>query len=269
MSGRTIARPAPRIDFRLAAAVWRRNLTLYRRTWTMNILPNFFEPLLYLAGMGFGLGAYLGEEVGGQQYVAFIAPGLLAAAAMNGAVFETTYNVFIKMNFNRLYDAYLGTPAEVQDIAFGELMWAVTRATIYGVAFLAVAGGLTLAGLPLLTSPWALLLPLVVIAAGALFSAIGLLFTSLVKSIDLFSYFYTLFYTPLFLFSGIFFPVTQFPFGAEIAWFTPLYHIVEMSRALAHGNVSVGLLGHAAWVLVVSSALFVLVPGRFRKQLLR
>lgn len=257
------------ISWTQAVAVWRRNLTVYRRTWTMNILPNFFEPLLYLVGMGVGLGAYLGEEVGGMTYVAFITPGLLASAAMNGAVFETTYNVYVKMHFGRLYDAFLASPAQVQDIALGELLWAVTRAMIYGVAFLAVAGALTAAGLPLLSAPTAWLLPLVALGAGALFASIGLLFTAYVRSIDLFSYFYTLFYTPLFLFSGIFFPVDRFPYGEQVAWFTPLYHVVRVSRALAHGGWDASHTVSVLWVLVATALCFAAIPGRLRRKLVR
>ncbi|MCB9507460.1 MAG: ABC transporter permease [Myxococcales bacterium] len=257
------------IDLEMALAVWRRNLTVYRRTWKMNILPNFFEPVLYLVGMGVGLGSYLGEDVGGTAYVAFIAPGLMAASAMNGATFETTYNIFIKMNFARVYDAFLGTPAQVQDIAFGELLWATTRALLYGLAFLLVTAALTVAGLPILTSPWALGLPLVLALTGVLFAALGELFTSLVKTIDLYSYYYTLFMTPLFLFSGIFYPVDRFPHGAAIAWFTPLYHAVRACRALATGDVGVATAADVTWIAVVAALAFAVVPRRTRAMLIR
>ena len=110
------------VNLRLAWAVWMRNYTVYRRTWLMNILPNFFEPLLYLVGMGIGLGAYVNEGMTGASYIAFIAPGLMASAAMNGATFETTFNTFVKLHFGKLYDAYLGTPAEPEDIVAGEAL---------------------------------------------------------------------------------------------------------------------------------------------------
>ncbi|MFT6398128.1 MAG: lipooligosaccharide transport system permease protein [Bradymonadia bacterium] len=258
------------IDVAMAMAVWRRNLTLYRRTWVMNILPNFFEPLLYLVGMGVGLGAYLGEEVGGMSYLAFIAPGLMAAAAMNGAVFETTYNVFIKMNYQRIYDAYLGTPAQIQDIMFGELLWATTRAAIYGCAFLVVVAALSFgAGMNMITSWWALLIPVAVLGTGMLFAAIGAAFTSMIKVIDLFSYFYTLFLTPLFLFSGIFFPVSRFAYGEQIAFFTPLYHAVRVIRSLAHGTVDASTGISVVWILAVTMLLYAIIPGRMRKTLAR
>lgn len=255
------------MDLRIALSVWWRNATLYRRTWMMNVLPNFFEPVLYLVGMGIGLGAYLEQGMGGTEYLAFIAPGLMAGAAMNGSTFETTYNMFIKLHFNRLYDAYLGTPATLGDIVLGELLWAVTRATIYGGTFLIVLFALTLAGFPILTDGWSLaLLPLIVLI-GALFALIGATFTSLVKTIDLYSYFYTLFLTPLFLFSGIFFPTDRFPYGDTIAWFTPLYHGVRASRGFAQGEVTAEVWISIAWMAVVTMVLFVVVPNLMKKKL--
>lgn len=255
------------VDLRVAAAVWRRNATLYRRTWMMNILPNFFEPLLYLVGMGLGLGGYMSGGLSGEAYVAFIAPGLMAAAAMNGGTFETTYNVFIRLHLQRLYDAYLGTPAMIQDIVFGEILWAVSRATIYGVAFLAVLLAMTAVGYPIVTSPLGVFLPAVVVLTGLCFALIGALFTSLIENIDWYSYFYTLFLTPLFLFSGIFFPTSTFPHGDTIAWFTPLYHAVRAARGLAQGPFDSSTLVSLGWLTALSAVLLVVLPGLMRKKL--
>lgn len=255
------------VDLRVAAAVWRRNATLYRRTWKMNILPNFFEPVLYLVGMGFGLGSYMRSGLDGAAYVAFIAPGLMAAAAMNGGTFETTYNVFIKLHFQRLYDAYLGTPAMIQDIVVGEIMWAVTRATIYGVAFMSVLVAMTAFGTPIITSGFAVLLPLLIVLTGLLFGLIGAFFTSLIKNIDWYSYFYTLFLTPLFLFSGIFFPTDTFPHGDTIAWFTPLYHAVRLARGLAQGPLGIEHLVSVVWLVIGSAVLLAIVPRLMRRRL--
>jgi len=257
------------VDLGMAASVWMRNATVYRHTWVRNILPNFFEPLLFLLGMGMGLGAYLESGLEGRAYVAYIAPGLLASAAMNGAVFEVTYNVFVKMNFARLYDAYLGTPATVADVVFGEILWAVTRSLIYGLAFLAILAALTVAGYPILTSPAALLMPFAIALVGAQFALIGLLFTSAVDQIDLYSYFFTLFVTPLFLFSGVFFPVTRFPHGPEIAWFTPLYHAVRLMRGLAHGPLALDHAISVGWMLGLTLLLLKVVPARFRARMVR
>jgi lipooligosaccharide transport system permease protein len=255
------------IDLRLAFAVWMRNFTLYRHTWVRTILPNFFEPLLYLVGMGIGLGAYLQQGLDGRVYVAFIAPGLLAASAMSGASFEATYNVFIKMNFARLYDAYLGTPAQMQDIVFGELLWAVTRAMLYGLAFLSVLAGLTVFGYPILTSPAALLLPLAIAIIGAQFALVGFLFTSFIKSIDFYSYYFSLWISPLFLFSGIFFPVDRFPAGATIAALTPLFHAVRLSRGLAQGPLGTEHAVSAGYMIAVVMVLLVIVLRRFRRRM--
>lgn len=254
------------IDARLAIAVWWRNVTVYRRTWLKNILPNFFEPLLYLVGMGIGLGYYVGSGIEGEDYLAFIGPGLLASAAMNGAVFETTYNMFVKMYFARLYDAFLCTPAQIKDVAFGELLWAVTRSLIYGFGFLVVLVGLTLAGHPILTSPMAMLLVPASALIGMTFGLIGQLFTASIRNIDLYSYFYTLFVTPLFLFSGIFFPTDRFPWGDELAFLTPLYHGVRLCRGLAVGRFEQAELVSTVWMLVVCAILLAVVPGRLKPR---
>jgi lipooligosaccharide transport system permease protein len=242
----------PRVSPRGALRMWQRDLTLYRRSWKINVLPNFFEPLLYLVAIGLGLGLYIREEIiEGASYVEFIAPGLVAAAAMNGAVFEVTFNVFVKLRFAKLYDAVITTPLEPEDIAVGETAWGVTRSFIYGTAFLLVT-----AVLGYVSSPWALLAPLGIMLVGLAFSLIGIIFTSLVPQIDLFSYFFTLFITPLFLFSGIFFPVDDLPGAVQpIAWFTPLHHGVELLRALCLTGDLISAGGHALWLVAFCALL--------------
>src|SRR5207248_6671065 len=123
---------------------------MYRRTWKWNLLPNFFEPVFYLLSIGIGVGAYI-SEMRGVSYLSFIAPGLVCVAAMNGASFEVTYNIFVRMTFEKSYDAMLTTPVEPQDILAGEVLWAVTRACIYGGSFFIVLALFGLAPLP-----WAL-----------------------------------------------------------------------------------------------------------------
>lgn len=257
------------INLTLATAVWRRNFTAYKRTWLLNILPNFFEPVLFLVGMGIGLGFYVGRGMRGQDYLAFIAPGLMASAAMNGASFESSWNMYIKMNFSRLYDAFLATPARMQDIAFGELMWATTRALIYGGGFLVVLIGFNLAGRPIITS-WGVLLVVPALALiGAMFALMGQWYTTLIKTIDLYSYYWTLFLTPMFLFSGIFFPVTDIPYGGTIAWFTPLFHGVELTRALTAGPLRWENLGNTAYMIAVVAVLMFAVPRRMSLRMVK
>ncbi len=253
-------------DPRLAWAVWQRNFTMYRRTWMLSMLPNFFEPVLYLVGMGIGLGAYLERGMESDDYVAFIGPGLMAAAAMNGASFEASWNMFVKMTFGRLYEAYLCTPCEIEDVQLGELMWGVTRSLIYGAGFMVVLLGMTVFGIPIITSWAALLIPFALALTGLVFSLLGQLFTSRVHVIDLYSWYWTLFLTPLFLFSGIFFPVDRFPYGEDLAWCTPLYHCVRLTRGLAQGSISSELLVSSLWLLVLAGVLFRIVPHLLRKR---
>ena len=123
---------------RHAWSVWRRNATLYRRTWKFNILPNFFEPVFYLTAIGIGVGAYI-SEIGGMRYIEFLTPGLLAVAAMHGASFEVTYNVYVRIHFEKAYDGMLTTPVGPDDILIGEVLWSMTRSLIYGGGFFVVA----------------------------------------------------------------------------------------------------------------------------------
>src|SRR5437764_8934414 len=136
--------PSPR----LAAAIWRRNARVFSKLWKGALLPTFLDPFFYLLALGFGLGTYISHGINGIPYKEFVAPGLIASAAMWSAAFETTYNVYFRMNELRLYDNVLSTPVEVQDLVAGDLAWSATRATLYGTVVLVVV-----AGLGLLSSP--------------------------------------------------------------------------------------------------------------------
>ncbi|TNE43331.1 MAG: ABC transporter permease [Deltaproteobacteria bacterium] len=231
----------PRISWIASWRVWQRNATVYRRTFQYNILPNFFEPIFYLASLGLGLAMHI-KQMEGMPYVPFIASGLLASQAMMGASFEVTYNVFVKMTFAKTYDAILTTPVHIEDIAMGEILWAVTRSLIYAVVFLLVIG---LWGL--VHTPWALLAIPAAMLVGALFAGIGLTFTALVPNIDMYSFYFTLFLTPLFLFSGIFFSLQDMPSWVQtVAWLTPLFHGVELMRALVLRGPNLTTLLHVA-----------------------
>jgi lipooligosaccharide transport system permease protein len=247
-----------------ALAVWRRNLALYRRTWKLNLLPNFFEPLLYLVSVGVGVGAYI-SEMGGTSYVAFLAPGLVAVAAMNGASFEVTYNAFVRLNFEKTYESMLTTPVQPEDLLAGEILWAVTRASIYGGCFFLAVAAVGLAPLP--GSLWALpAIPL----TGLLFAALGIAFALRIRTIDLFSFYFTLFLTPLFLFSDVFFPLEERLSGAwlRVAEALPLLHPVRLVRAAFRGEASWILLWDLAYVVFVSAALLWLAARVTRRRLL-
>ena len=255
--------PSPRGAFR----VWQRNVTIFGKYWKSIMFPNFIEPLLYLAALGLGLGAFIKQGgINGQSYVQFIAPGLLASNAMFAASFESTFNTFVKLKIDRIYDAIISTPVNAEDVVAGEYLWAGTRSALYGTGFLVMLTILGYAfGQPLITSFWALLIPPMLLLIGIMFSVMGTLFTSLIQRIDLYAYYFTLVVTPLFLFSGIFFPVQNFPAPVpQVAWFTPLYHAVNACRALATGPTP-AVLVDVAWILVFTLVL-ALLPIRFMRR---
>jgi lipooligosaccharide transport system permease protein len=254
----TIPLPSPRMAYR----VWRRDMRVFSKLWKGALLPTFLDPVLYLLAMGFGLGTYL-ASVNGIPYKDFIASGLVASAAMWATAFETTFNVYFRMNEYKLYDNVLSTPVEVEDLVAGEVAWACTRALIYGTVFLLIVGAFGL-----IHSPWAVLTPLFVVIGSACFAAIGLSFTTIVGKVDYFTYFYTLFVTPMFLFSGIFYPLNRLPQWTHvIAWFTPLYHLVLITRGLILGPDALSVLGNAAWLVVVTAALFFVPVIYMRRRL--
>ena len=265
------ARPAhrlqpPSIELQSILRVWQRNLWVYRDRWIFSLLPNFFEPVFYLLGLGVGLGFYV--STGGAfegDYLAFIAPGLVASAAMNGASFETTYNMFVKLHFGRLYDAMIATRVSIEDVTLGEVLWSVTRATMYGGIFLLIT---LFFDMPISAR---LLLAVPAIALiGFCFSSIGLAFTSMISIIDVYSYYFTLFLTPSFLFSDIFFPVADRfpPVLVAVAEVTPLYRSVQLLRGLVFGDTSTALLD-VVYLLVLGIVLTAFAVWRMRRRVLR
>jgi len=249
-------RPAPLLGLLPAGsyagrsrALMLRSARASRQTWVA-FVTGFFEPVFYLLAMGQGLGSMVGMLPGPDgtpiTYAAFIAPGLLAASAMNGAVFDSTYNVFFKLKYNRLYEAMLATPLGPVDIALGEIGWALVRGALYALGFLSV-----MAGFGLLASPWALLaLPAAVLVAFA-FAAVGMAATSFMRSWQDFDL-VTLAILPMFLFSTTFYPLSVYPRWLQIVVeCLPLYHAVELMRGLTTGAVHVGMLGNLAYFLVM------------------
>jgi lipooligosaccharide transport system permease protein len=237
---------------------------MYRRVWMLNILPNFFEPVLYLLSIGVGVGAYI-NQMGGLSYAAFLAPGLVCVAAMNGASFEVTYNIFVRLNFEKQYDAMLTTPIQPDDVLLGEILWAVTRATIYGACFFIVVALFGLAPLPS-----ALLVLPVIPLTGLLFASIGIAFSLRIQTIDLYSFYFTLFLTPLFLFSDVFFPLKERLAGRWlwIAEALPLLHPVRLARGAFTGHAGSAAPWDVAYILAVSALLLWWARGAVRGRLM-
>ncbi len=238
-----------------AFRVWQRHWTVYTKLYKSSFALNFVEPALYLVAMGFGLGAFV-QQINGQPYVRYIAPGIIASSSVFAAVYECTYGTYIRMTFQKTFDAILATPVNLDDLIAGELAWGATKSVIFGITIMIVVAFFGLVDSPLL----ALAVPFIFLC-GFIFAQLSVMFAAVVPGIDSFSYFYTLFMTPLFLFSGIFFPLdTLPPIVAQLAFFTPLYHLVSLCRALAEGSIS-GAAVNGLWIMVVA---LVLAPLPFR-----
>lgn len=245
-----------------------RNLLVYRHGW-MVILSGFFEPLFYLLAIGFGLGAFV-PSVAGISYAAFVAPGLLASSCLNGAISDGFFNIFFKLHFQKTYDGILATPMRVADIAFGEMLWALIRGALYAAGFLLVLVGLgAVRGTPLLLAPTAWLAWPAAVLVAAAFSAMALCLTSFVRKVEQFDTVMGLGVMPMFLFSGIFFPVSSLPAMVRpLFHIVPLFHAVELLRALTTGQVSAVLWWHVLFLAATGTAAFVLAMRRLERALI-
>ncbi|MDH4231549.1 MAG: ABC transporter permease [Nitrospirota bacterium] len=243
------------MQLKRAFRVWQRNFTVYTKLYKSSLALNFVEPVLYLAALGLGLGAFV-KEINGMPYINFIAPGIIASSAMFAAAYECTYGTYVRMFYQKTFDAILATPVNVDDLIAGELMWGASKSMLYGTIIMAV-----ISAFGLVSSPMVLLVIPVLFISGLIFAEISMIFAAIVPGIDSFNYFYTLFMTPMFLFSGIFFPVdTLPPLVSKIAFFTPLYHLVNVCRSAALGLLP-GNLWDVAWLVFVA---LILAPYPFR-----
>lgn len=254
------------IATRLAFHVVERNARAYRRYWFI-FVATFAEPVLYLTSIGLGVGELVGdvEGPGGRlmSYEAFVAPGMMAAAAMNGSVLDTTFNFFGRFKYQGAYDTMLATPLGVADVAWGEVMWGLLRGSINAAVFLA-----TMAWLGLISSPWALLALPAVLLIGFAFAGAGLGATTFMRSFIDFE-FVTLATIPMFLFSATFFPLSRYPEALQwVVQATPLYQGVAIVRALTVGAVHWGLLWHIAY-LVAMGLIGVAIAARRLRPLLQ
>lgn len=248
----TQARPAGYLSLRRATNLIWRNSLVYKHMWAA-MLTGFFEPLFYLVAVGFGVGRMIGTvNFGGNEisYAAFIAPGMLAASTLNGAIIDGFFYPFFKLNYQKTYEGILATPMSAADIAVGEMLWAQVRGSIYSVGFLAL-----LLVMGLIESPWALLaVPAAMLSAGAL-AAGAMILTGITRQISSFEKVMNLVFFPMFLFSGTFFPVSIYPgFLQPVVMATPLYHSANLIRSLTTGVIGWGALGNVAYL----AAMFVI-----------
>jgi lipooligosaccharide transport system permease protein len=260
----------PRLTYRVWK-VWRRNFDVFTKTIKVNFLPSLLEPILYLLAFGFGLGGFI-PSIQGQSYIAFIAPALVAISIMNGAFFECTFASFVRMYFQKTFDAIVATPVSVEEVVAGELLWGATRATFNTTIVLAVV-----AAFGLISSPLFLLVIPLAFFGGLMFASMAMCFTSLAPNIDFFNFPSFLFLSPMFFLCGTFFPLTSLPSAAQgIAMAVlPLTHVVNLTRGLVSGHLEsiLGLNPTAliaisfAWIIGVTLFFFIVSINLMKKRL--
>lgn len=225
-------------------AVFYRHLLVFRKTWLSNIMFNFVEPVLYLWAMGIGLGSYVALQ-SGLSYIQFIGPALTASSAMFATCYEATYGSFTRMGPQKVFNSMAATPASVEDVVMGEIVYSTFKGVLYGLVFLIVV-----AMFGLVKSAWVLLVPAPLILMSGVFSNISLVWTSLAPNYDSYNYFFTLFISPMFLVGGVFFPLDGLPPALKtLASFAPLYHAVEVIRPLVLGVPTPSCFFHLVWLL--------------------
>lgn len=248
-----------------AVHVFERNLLSHRRIWLV-FISGLIEPIFYLLGLGVALGSLIGEvsfDGVPVSYASFVAPGLVASSAMNGAVADATYNFFYKLKYAKTFDTMLATPLTLGQVVVGEVAWSMARGGIYSTIFLAVAGALGL-----IQSWWALLMIPVALLVGLAFSAVGTAVTSLFRSWHDFDYI-QLAVQPMMLASTTFFALSVYPAWARpLVQATPLYHGVALCRQLAFGAPSLSDIGHVGYLLTMTAVGFYFTRKRLSNLLL-
>ena len=243
--------------------VWRRNFLVWRKLALPSVLGNLADPMIYMLGLGYGLGGLL-PQVGGVSYIAFLAAGTVCFSTMNSATFEALYSAFSRMHVQKTWDAIMNAPVTLEDVVFAELAWAASKSFLSGLAILLVVWALGL------SSSWLSLwvLPLVLLI-GLCFGALGLVMTALAPSYDFFMYYFTLVITPMVMLSGVFFPLEQLPEAFRIAaQLLPLAHATELVRPLLLGRIPPEILVHLLVLLVFTAAGFYAAVVLFRRRLL-
>jgi len=255
--------PFPNVSSR-AFSVLMRHRDVFLKMWKTTIIPPFLDPLFYLVGMGYGLGALV-NKIEGYTYVEYIAPALIASVTMSAAFFECAIGGYVRMYYQHTWDAMISTPLSIEDVITGEILYGAARALLQGMAILLV---ITLFGL--VKSPLALLMPFVCVAGGFMFGSIAITYISWIPYLSYVDFLFTLVMTPMFIFAGTFFPVSQLPQWAQkVAFFMPLYHIVLICRSLVTGVVHPQILQSIIWVLVAGSIFFAIAIRALRWRVLK
>ncbi len=254
----------PKLTYRVGK-VWLRNKDVFMKTYKTNFLPSLIEPILYLLAFGFGLGSFV-ELIDGQPYINFMAPAIIGISMMFSSFYKCTYASFVRMYFQKTFDAIIATPVAIEEVITGEILWGATRSLINSSIVLGV-----LVAFGLITSPLLLLIPAVAFLVGLLFAAIGMCFTAIVPNIDSFNYPAFLFITPMTLMSGTFFPLASLPqflqIFAQIC--LPLTNAVAVTRGLALGTFEASLLLNLAWMLILAPIFCILAVNLMKRRLIK
>ncbi len=251
----------PRLSLRFFP-IWRRHFMVWRKIAATSVLGHIADPMIYLLGLGYGLGSLL-PEMEGVSYMVFLAAGTICYSTMNSASFEALYSGFARMHEQRTWEAIMNTPVTLDDIVLSEILWAATKSLMSGTAVLAVAVllGLTHSFLSLWLIPLALMV-------GLCFAALGLIMTALAPAYDFFMYYFTLVITPMMLLCGVFFPVAQLPpLWQNVSAALPLTHAINIARPLMSGVIPDSLLAHIAVLLAYAMFGFYVSLVLFRRRL--
>lgn len=215
-------------------SVWYRHMRVYTKNIFSNGFPPFVEPLIFLAGVGLGLGKYITEPMGGIKYIEFLGTGLLVTTAMFTSAFECSFGTFIRLEFDKVYDGMLAAPMTVNNLIVGEIIWAGTKGFFFSFAVLCILSVFRIVFLP-----YGLLAPFIGFLTGLMFASMSLLVTSFVKTINHFNFYFTGFISPMFFFSGVVFPVENLPsFLRPVVELVPLTHSVRLVRAICTNSYS-------------------------------
>jgi lipooligosaccharide transport system permease protein len=246
--------------------VFYRNLVSYKRFIVPTFIASLIQPLFYLITFGIGMGAYVGK-FGGKPYLDFLVPGVLISSVMLSSSFECLYGTFIKMIHEKLYDSLIATPVSAEDAIAGDIAWATFRGLVSGTLMMAVA---MVMGVFPASVPSLLLLFVLMIFVGVLFGSLAMIVTSFAPNFDFFSYYTELILTPMLFFSGVFFPLDNFPAWMKtFAQFLPLTHAVEISRAVFSGVYRTSLIINFLVILVLEVIAFVVGVKRMKKRLIK
>ncbi|CAN7420428.1 Inner membrane transport permease YadH [compost metagenome] len=244
--------------------VWYRNYMVWKKLAIPSMIGNLADPMIYLFGLGLGLGLMVGQ-VNGVSYIAFLAAGTTASSVMMSASFESMYSAFSRMHVQRTWEAIMHAPLTLGDVVLGEIAWAASKAVLSGLAIMLVAGALGYAQMP-----GALLALPVIVLAGIAFAALAMIVTALAPSYDFFMFYQTLVMTPMLLLSGVFFPLEQLPEGVQAATkVLPLAHAVALIRPLMLGRPSEDVGLHLAVLGAYAVVALVVCLVLLRRRLLR